>query len=53
MDVDYKVLRSLSSNVVVSKKDNNEYGLLGKGTGFGKRLVNLLQKGVPVRCVTD
>jgi transcriptional antiterminator len=37
MDIDYKVLKSLSSNVVVSEKDNNVYVLFGKGIGFGKK----------------
>ena len=37
MDIDYKVLKSLSNNVVVSEKDNNVYVLFGKGIGFGKK----------------
>ncbi|GCD11118.1 PRD domain-containing protein [Clostridium tagluense] len=37
MDIDYKVLKSLSSNVVVSEKDSNVYVLFGKGIGFGKK----------------
>lgn len=37
MDNDYKVLKSLSSNVVVSEKDNDVYVLFGKGIGFGKK----------------
>ncbi len=37
MDINYKVLKSLSSNVIVSEKDNNVYVLLGKGIGFGKK----------------
>jgi len=45
MDIDYKVLKSLSSNVVVSEKDNNVYVLLGKGIGFGKKPGELITKG--------
>ena len=45
MDIDYKVLKSLSSNVVVSEKDNNIYVLFGKGIGFGKKLGELIPKG--------
>jgi len=37
MDIDYKVLKSLSNNVVVSVKDDNVYVLFGKGIGFGKK----------------
>ena len=37
MNIDYKVLKSLSSNVVVSERDNNVYVLFGKGIGFGKK----------------
>jgi len=37
MDINYKVLKSLSSNVVVSEKDDNVYVLFGKGIGFGKK----------------
>ncbi|MBU3175458.1 PRD domain-containing protein [Clostridium estertheticum] len=37
MDIDYKVLKSLSNNVVVSEKDDNVYVLFGKGIGFGKK----------------
>lgn len=44
MDVDYKVLKSLSSNVVVSEKDNNVFVLFGKGIGFGKKPGELLTK---------
>ena len=45
MDIDYKVLKSLSSNVVVSEKDNNVYVLFGKGIGFGKKPGELITKG--------
>jgi transcriptional antiterminator len=45
MDIDYKVLKSLSSNVVVSEKDNNIYVLFGKGIGFGKKPGELIPKG--------
>ena len=45
MDIDYKVLKSLSSNVVVSEKDNNVYVLFGKGIGFGKKPGELVTKG--------
>lgn len=44
MDIDYKVLKSLSSNVVVSEKDNNVYVLFGKGIGFGKKPGELISK---------
>ncbi|MCB2293745.1 PRD domain-containing protein [Clostridium algoriphilum] len=44
MDINYKVLKSLSSNVVVSEKDNNVYILLGKGIGFGKKTGELITK---------
>ncbi|WP_291633605.1 PRD domain-containing protein [Clostridium sp.] len=42
---DYKVLKSLSSNVVVSEKDNNVYVLFGKGIGFGKKPGEHITKG--------
>ena len=45
MDIDYKVLKSLSNNVVVSEKDNNIYVLFGKGIGFGKKPGELITKG--------
>lgn len=45
MDINYKVLKSLSSNVVVSEKDNNIYVLFGKGIGFGKKPGELITKG--------
>jgi transcriptional antiterminator len=45
MDIDYKVLKSLSSNVVVSEKDNNVYVLFGKGIGFGKKPGETITKG--------
>ncbi|MFT5872677.1 MAG: transcriptional antiterminator [Clostridium sp.] len=45
MDIDYKVLKSLSSNVVVSEKDNNVYVLFGKGIGFGKKSGDSITKG--------
>ena len=45
MDIDYKVLKSLSSNVVVSEKDSNVYVLFGKGIGFGKKPGELITKG--------
>ena len=45
MDIDYKVLKSLSSNVVVSEKDSNVYVLFGKGIGFGKKPGELIAKG--------
>ncbi|MGV8981388.1 PRD domain-containing protein [Clostridium sp.] len=45
MDVDYKVLKSLSSNVVVSEKNNNVYVLFGKGIGFGKKTGEFIAKG--------
>ena len=45
MDVDYKVLKSLSNNVVVSEKDNKIYVLFGKGIGFGKKNGELISKG--------
>ena len=45
MDIDYKVLTSLSNNVVVSEKDNNIYVLFGKGIGFGKKPGELITKG--------
>lgn len=45
MDINYKVLKSLSSNVVVSEKDNNIYVLFGKGLGFGKKPGELITKG--------
>jgi len=45
MDIDYKVLKSLSSNVVVSEKDNNVYVLFGKGIGFGKKPGEHITKG--------
>jgi len=45
LDIDYKVLKSLSSNVVVSEKDNNVYVLFGKGIGFGKKPGDLIIKG--------
>ncbi len=41
---DYKVLKSLSSNVVVSEKDSNVYVLFGKGIGFGKKPGELITK---------
>ncbi|MBZ9688726.1 PRD domain-containing protein [Clostridium estertheticum] len=44
MDIDYKVLKSLSSNVVVSEKNNNVYVLFGKGIGFGKKPGELITK---------
>jgi len=44
MDIDYKVLKSLSSNVVVSEKDSNVYVLFGKGIGFGKKPGELITK---------
>lgn len=45
MNINYKVLKSLSSNVVVSEKDNNVYVLLGKGIGFGKKPGEFITKG--------
>lgn len=45
MDIDYKVLKSLSNNVVVSEKDSNIYVLFGKGIGFGKKPGELITKG--------
>ncbi len=45
MNIDYKVLKSLSSNVVVSEKDDNVYVLFGKGIGFGKKPGELIAKG--------
>lgn len=45
MDIDYKVLKSLSSNVVVSEKNNNVYVLFGKGIGFGKKTGEFIAKG--------
>ena len=45
MDIDYKVLKSLSNNVVVSEKDNNIYVLFGKGIGFSKKPGELITKG--------
>ena len=45
MDINYKVLKSLSNNVVVSEKDNNIYVLFGKGIGFGKKPGELITKG--------
>jgi transcriptional antiterminator len=44
MDIDYKVLKSLSNNVIVSEKDNNIYVLFGKGIGFGKKPGELITK---------
>ena len=44
MDIDYKVLKSLSNNVVVSEKDNNVYVLFGKGIGFGKKTGEFIAK---------
>jgi transcriptional antiterminator len=44
MDTNYKVLKSLSSNVVVSEKDENIYVLFGKGIGFGKKPGELITK---------
>ncbi len=44
MDINYKVLKSLSSNVVVSERDNNIYVLFGKGIGFGKKPGELITK---------
>jgi len=45
MDIDYKVLKSLSNNVIVSERDNNIYVLFGKGIGFGKKPGELIAKG--------
>lgn len=45
MDINYKVLKSLSSNVVVSEKDDNVYVLFGKGIGFGKKPGEFVAKG--------
>ena len=45
MDIDYKVLKSLSNNVVVCEKDSNVYVLLGKGIGFGKKPDDYITKG--------
>jgi len=45
MSINYKVLKSLSSNVVVSEKENNVYVLFGKGIGFGKKPGELISKG--------
>ena len=44
MDIDYKVLKSLSNNVVVSEKNNNVYVLFGKGIGFGKKTGEFIAK---------
>ncbi|HEY8892850.1 MAG TPA: PRD domain-containing protein [Clostridium sp.] len=44
MSINYKVLKSLSSNVVVSEKENNVYVLFGKGIGFGKKPGELITK---------
>ena len=46
MDIGYRVLKSLSSNVVVvSEKDNNVYVIFGKGIGFGKKPGDIITKG--------
>ena len=44
MDINYKVLKSLSNNVVVSEKDSNIYVLFGKGIGFNKKPGELITK---------
>lgn len=44
MNTNYKIIKSLSNNVVVSEKENGIYVLMGKGIGFGKSKGNFISE---------
>ena len=44
MNIEYKIIKILSNNVIVTEKDNKLFVLIGKGIGFGRKKGDIISE---------